>query len=132
MAIFGIGAHHESDVSASFFEDRCACVGWDEDDAPPAHALLRHLRTGDILYLKSFNPTVGLTIKAVGIVTEGKVRTYDRLSAKGVPVRWVRTGLDVRVGKLDDKWPVRGVTIFEEFHPLVQSKVLDLLLGPAD
>lgn len=126
MAIFGIGAHYESDVSEEFLARGCACVGWREEHAPPVHGILRHIRTGDILFIKSFAPQVGLTIKAVGVVTEGKVRDYPQLGS-GVPVRWMWAG-EERVGKLDDKWPVRSVTIYEEYHPEVQSKVLELLL----
>ena len=128
MAIFGIGAHYDSDVSEDFLKRGCACVGWQEDEAPPAHGILRHLRTGDIIFIKSFAPQVGLTIKAVGLVLEGKVRDYPDLGS-GVPVRWVWTGGEERIGKLDDKWPVRSVTIHEEHHPRVQAKVLELLLS---
>ena len=126
MAIFGIGAHYESDVSSQFLERKCACVGWAEKDAPPAHGILRHVRTGDIIFIKSFAPQIGLIVKAVGVVSEGKVRDYDDLGA-GVPVRWVWTG-EERFGKLDDKWPVRSVTIYEEYHPEVQSRIIGLLL----
>jgi len=127
VAIFGIGAHYESDVSSEFLQHGCACVGWGENEAPPAHGILRHVRTGDIFFIKSFAPSVGLTVKAVGIVTDGMVRKYPGLGA-GVPVRWVWTG-EERIGKLDDKWPVRSVTIYEEYHPKVQSKIIELLLG---
>lgn len=126
MAIFGIGAHYENDVSGDFLKHKCACVGWQEEHAPPAHDILRHVRTGDIMFIKSFAPHVGLTIKAVGVVTEGRTRPYQNLGT-GVPVRWVWTG-EERLGKLDDKWPVRSVTIFEEHHPIVHARVIELLL----
>jgi hypothetical protein len=127
MAIFGIGAYYDRDVSADFLEHGCACVGWAEADAPPAHAILRHLRAGDIIFIKSFTPNEGLIIKAVGLVREGRVRSFSDLG-DGVPVRWVWNG-EERVGRLDDKWPVRTVTIYEEYHPEVQTRVMDLLLG---
>jgi hypothetical protein len=126
MAIFGIGAHYDTDVSDEFIHQGIACVGWEESDAPPAHAILRQLRTGDLIFIKSFNPQVGLTIKAVGIVTEGRVRPIDDLGTC-VPVRWVWTG-EERIGRLDDKWPVRTVTIYEEQHPTIQARVINLLL----
>jgi hypothetical protein len=131
MAIFGIGAQFQEDVAEAFLERGCACVGWPEPEAPPAHAILRHLRTGDIIFIKSFAPQVGLTIKAIGIVTEGSVRTYPDIEGadrSGVPVRWLWRG-EERIGKLEDKWPVRSVTIFEEHHPDVQARVLQLLLA---
>lgn len=126
MAIFGVGAHYEEDVSEQFISQDCACVGWSESDAPPAHSILRQLRTGDIIFIKSFTPQGGLTIKGVGVVTEGKVRDIPNLGAC-VPVRWVWTG-QVHVGKLEDKWPVRSVTIYEEHHPVIQARVIGLLL----
>jgi hypothetical protein len=129
MAIFGIGAYYDNiDVSADFINNECACVGWGEDAAPPAHAILRHLRTGDIIFIKSYNPNVGLTIKAVGLVSDGKTSTFGDHLGTGVPVRWVWHG-EERIGIIDDKWPVRTVTIYEEYHPEVQARVMDLLLG---
>ena len=78
MAIFGIGAYYDRDVSNDFLEQGCACVGWAEGDAPPTHAILRHLRAGDIIFIKSFTPNDGLTIKAVGLVREGRVPLVRR------------------------------------------------------
>jgi hypothetical protein len=127
MAIFGIGATYDKDVSTDFIEQELACVGWDENDAPPAHSILRQLRTGDIIFIKSFAPQVGLTIKAVGLVMEGKVRNNADLGSC-VSVKWIWKG-EERIGKLNDKWPVRSVTIYEEHHPAVQKKVIELLLG---
>ncbi len=128
MAIFGIGAAYagHTDVTAAFLERGCACVGWREEEAPPVYGILRYIRTGDVIFIKAFTPRLGLTIKAVGLVTEGKVRDYPGLGF-GVPVRWVWRGRE-RVGRLQDRWPVRAVTIYEEQHPQVQAKVLELLL----
>ena len=131
MAIFGIGAYYHDrggDMSGDFLEKGCACVGWPKAKAPPAHAILRHLRAGDIIYIKAFTPAGGLTIKAVGVVRKGRVRRFGKLG-DGVPVRWVWNGPKERVGRLDDKWPVRTVTIYEEYHPKVQTRVMDLLLA---
>ena len=129
MAIFGVGAHYDEDVTDQFVNEGLICVGWSEDEAPPAHGILRHLRTGDIVFIKSFAPHVGLTIKAVGLVTEGKPRGVQDLRSC-VAVRGVWRG-EVRIGKLSDKWPVRSVTIYEEHHPEVQSQIIELLLSPS-
>ena len=126
MAIFGIGAHYDRDVTQEFLSRGVACVGWNENDAPPAHAILRQLRTGDIIFIKSWTPQAGLTVKAVGIVMEGRVRNVRSLGS-GIPVRWVWSG-EERIGKLDDKWPIRTVTLYEEQHPQVQSRIISLLL----
>ena len=129
MAIFGIGAQYSGkfNMSEQFFEKSCACVGWPEAEAPPAHEILRHVRTGDIVFIKSFTPQRGLTIKGVGIVTEGNVKNFSRLGM-GVSVKWLWKGQE-KVGLLKDHWPVRTVTIYEEFNPTVQKRVLNLLMG---
>ncbi len=135
MAIFGIGAFWDGkrDVSGEFLSRGVACVGWDDQDNPTAHAILRHLRTGDIIFIKSFSPApgAGLTIKAVGVITEGKVREVPDLGY-GVAVRWVWPGAvreERRLGKIADKNPVRTVTLYEEHNPGVQGTIIDLLLG---
>jgi hypothetical protein len=93
----------------------------------PTTCNLRQLRTGDIVFMNSLTPSTGLTIKAVGIVTEGKVREVPSLG-NAVTVRWAWKAKD-RIGNLDDKWPVRSMTIYEEQHPIVQAKIIELLLG---
>jgi hypothetical protein len=85
------------------------------------------MRIGDMIYIKANTPQAGLTIKAVGIVTNAQIRKKTTLGSC-VSVRWVWTGRE-RIGKLDDKWPVRSVTLYEEHHPQVQAKVINLLLG---
>ena len=126
MAIFGIGAYYEKNVDRLFIENGVACIGWKEIECPSAHAILRQLRSGDVIFIKSFSPRGGLKIKAVGIVAEGVVRDVPGLGM-GVNVHWVWQGLE-NVGKLNDKWPVRSVTLFEEQHPKVQERILNLLL----
>jgi hypothetical protein len=74
MAIFGIGAFWSgNDMTETFIRDRMACVGWDEASAPTLHAIVRQLRVGDLIFIKSFNPRAGLAIKAVGIVRKAEV-----------------------------------------------------------
>jgi hypothetical protein len=128
MAIFGFGANYEGeDVSANFVAAGAACVGWAEQDAPPLHNMLRHIKVGDIAFLKSFTPQVGLTIKAVGVVLGSEPREIRALGW-GVQVRWIWRGED-RIGLLGDKYPVRGITLYEEYNPVVQERVIGLLLG---
>jgi hypothetical protein len=127
MAVIGIGATYERDVSQDFVDRGVACVGWAEEDARPAHSILRATRIGDIVFIKSFAPSIGLTIKPVGIVTDNRVHPVEGLGV-GIDVRWRWTG-EERVGKVEDKWPVRSVTIYEEHHPAIQGKVINLLLG---
>ena len=128
MAIYGIGASYDNtDVSPQFIKKGLACVGWDEKKAQPLHSILRHLKIGDIVYIKSHPPSVGLIIKAVGIVTSDKPKTVKHLGT-GMPVKWIWTG-EERLGQFDDKYPVRNITLYEEFSQEVQKRVLKLLLS---
>ena len=126
MAIYGIGASYSNvDVSAKFIKKELACVGWSEKEAQPLHALLRHFKVGDIVYIKAHPPQIGLIVKAVGVVKSDKIK-IDKTLGVGIPVKWLWTGED-RLGKFDDKYPVRNLTLYEEFSRVVQARVLDLL-----
>lgn len=127
MAVFGIGANYDRDVSGDFIDRGLACIGYKEEDAPPAHDILRSIKTADLIFIKSFTPQAGLIIKAVGIVIDSRVTDVVGLG-KGLPVRWEWKGED-RLGKLEDRWPVRTVTIYEEHNPEVKRRVIDLLLS---
>ena len=127
MAIFGIGAYYRKDVSSDFLSRGIACIGWSIEDAPTLHNILEQLRVGDIIYMKSNSPKVGLVIKAVGIVTSNKLRGYKNLG-KGVKVRWLWSG-KLKLGKipeLNDKYNVRNNSIYEEFNIFIQTRILEL------
>ncbi len=128
MAIFGIGASYSGvDVSPKFIKKNLACVGWSEEEAQPLHTLLRHIKIGDIVYIKSHPPSIGLIIKAVGIVTSDELEDCKELGT-GIRVKWLWTG-EERLGQFDDKYPVRNITLYEEFSRPIQSRVLKLLLS---
>lgn len=129
MAIFGFGATYDrEDVSERFIAAGAACVGWPETNAPPL--ILHRIKIGDIAFLKSFNPQVGLIIKAVGIVTGREPQEVEDTLGDlgwGVAVQWVWQG-EERIGLLEDKYPVRSITLYEEYNPAIQERVIELLL----
>jgi len=55
MTVYGIGAYHgdDKDVSKTFLSEEAACIGWSEKEAPALHRILKHIRIGDIIYIKS-------------------------------------------------------------------------------
>jgi hypothetical protein len=128
MAIYAFGASYGGikDVSGDFIQKGVACVGWSRKDAPALHTILKHIKTGDIIYLKSHPPSIGLIIKAVGIVVGNEVKNYAGLGA-GIRVRWVWTGAD-RLGQIQDRYPVRNLTLYEEFDYNVQTKIIEHFL----
>ena len=125
MSIFGVGAFYDEDVSEKFIEDSVICVGWGARDAPSLHNLLHSMKAGDVVYIKSFTPKAGLTIKAIGLLRSGGVVKHAALGASR-GVLWLWTGNE-KVGKLDDKLNVRSNTLYEEFNPVIQDMVVSLI-----
>ena len=127
MAIYGIGAYHGESVSKKFLSQGVACVGWDPNDAPALHRILRGITVGDLIFIKSFPPNKGLSILAVGIVVDDEVRKVKGLGM-GVKVDWIWRGNEF-IGRKNDKYDsVRGITLYAEFNPDIQKKVMELLL----
>jgi len=134
MAIFGLGAYYDGrDVTDDFIENGVACIGHTSVNAPSLHRLMDSIKVGDIIYLKSYTPSQGLVIKAVGIVLDHKVQGGQyfgnaNLGRACLKVRWVWH--DRRdLGKINDKYNVRSNTLYEEFNPEVENIVINLLLG---
>jgi hypothetical protein len=164
MSVFGFGASYGGveDVTSYFLRLGVACSGWApstppdatrspyDGDAPFIEAAMRAIKSGDVIFLKSFSPGSGLRIKGVGIVTDSRPHMVDvdngypldRLRPRteglgaGVKVRWTWPGvLDGSVfwkmGQLEDRGTnLRTGTIYEEFGPKVIAQVIELLLDP--
>lgn len=126
MAIFGIGATYgNDDVSQNFITNNVACVGWGITEAPALHEILRCLKVGDIIYIKTAPIGQGIRVKAVGIVTDNTLQQINNLGT-GVSVRWIWNGYE-NIGTIDDKYNVRNNTLYEEFNKEVQTFVLNLI-----
>jgi hypothetical protein len=128
MAIYGIGAFYEADVSSDFLAQGVACIGRDVQDAPALHRLLSHLRVGDIIYIKAHPPGKSLTIKTVGIILEEEVKAYAGLG-RGVRVRWAWNGNHMVREAANEKYNVRNNSLYEEVSPVIQDTILALLFS---
>ncbi len=127
MAIFGIGAYYDEDVSAEFIQANIVGVGWNVKDAPELHQFMCALKVGDIVYIKAFSPSSpDIIIKAIGIIMNAEIRTAansNDLVACGRNVRWIHNQ-ELRIPKPHEKNNVRANTIYEEFNPEVQRMIL--------
>ena len=119
MAIFGIGAFWDDhdDKTDEFVINGKACIGWWPTDVPSLYKLLRTVKVGDIIYIKS-TPPGELRIKAVGIVTDGDSFPYDdNAKQNGVfnclHVKWLWHGGPVII-TAKDKYNVRNNSLYEE------------------
>lgn len=136
MATYAFGAAYggTDDKTRAFINGGSAFIGWTPNEAPYLHAMLRQIEIGDLVFLKSAAPSVGLIIKAAGVVTDNDIK-QDWDLGFGVSVDWAFTGEagggDNRLlGKVKDKADfMRGGTLYREFNPTVLRVVIDLIRG---
>lgn len=129
MAIYAVGANYDGDdVSGDFIANNIAGPGWSITDAPELHQFIRSLKVGDIVYIKSYSPnSTDILVKAVGVITDDQVIANNLVSA-GRNIKWVVKNT-FRIPKPKEKNNVRLNTMYEEFHPLVQSEILAKLFS---
>lgn len=126
VAIFGIGAYYGKDMTSVFLKKKVACVGWEEEDSPTLHRIMTHIKMGDIIYIKKYPASEGLTIKAIGMVADDKVTQIEDVGEACLKMKWVWEG-DEYIGRIDDRYNVRLNTLYEEYNPTIQKKIIDLL-----
>lgn len=123
MAVYGVGAYYDEDVSGEFIQRNLVGVGWEEDDAPELQQYFRALKVGDIVYIKAAFGGNDITVKAIGIIRDNEVLSND-LVTTGRNVKWLSTDRFV-IPKPTEKNNVRSNTVYEEFHPIVLSLIID-------
>jgi hypothetical protein len=134
MAIYAVGAYYDGDgdVSDDFIAKNIAGPGWDITDAPELHQFVRSLKVGDIIYIKSYSPASSdIIVKAIGVITDDQVITTNRVVSVGRNIKWVVTE-SFRIPKPKEKNNVRLNTMYEEFHPEVQSQILAKLFSAVE
>ena len=127
MAIYGIGAYYGYDVSQDFIISSLVGVGWDSTDAPELQEYFKSLKVGDIVYLKAaFGGNPNITVKGIGIIKDNIIRNRqdtNGLVETGRNVVWLNTEHFV-IPRPTEKLNVRSNTVYEEFHPIVQSEII--------
>ncbi len=124
MAVFGFGANFDgTDMAGEFIKNNEIYIGWGKDDAPSQYNLLRSIKAGDIVYIKSQAPSVGLHIKGIGIVLSHDVNGKSSLNMK-----WISDKV-IKWGKVNDKYNVRSNTLYEEFNPEIIETILNELFS---
>ncbi len=133
MAIYGIGAKYERSIDKmhDFLTNDCACIGWKESEAPAIYKILKSMKIGDIIYIKSMDISKKkLNVKAIGLVFDDEISKYS--FGNGVKVKWVKVSNQTPLLKFDltsemYKNNVFNNTLYEEFNPTVQLKILNEL-----
>ena len=126
MAIYGVGAYYDNDVSSNFITNNLVGVGWSYNDAADLHQFMRSLKVGDVVYIKAAPPGQNITVKAIGLIMDDQIRddaNSGGLVHCGRNVRWVSTVnfiLPPRSGKNN----VQNNTLYEEFDPQAQAAIM--------
>jgi len=132
MAIYGIGAYYEEDVSAQFMARNLVGVGHKYADAPELHEFIRALKVGDIVYIKSYPPRAEtITVKGIGLIIDSQFVDYsdsNDLVQAGRNIRWI-TSEQFEINPPSEKNNVRFNALYEEWHPEVQRTILERLLA---
>jgi len=126
MAIFGVGAYYEIDVSGDFIQNNIVGVGWGTSDAPELQEYFKSLKVGDIVYIKAAFGGADITVKGIGIIKDNIVRTErdtNGLVSTGRNVAWLNIEQFV-IPRPVEKNNVRSNTVYEEFHPIVQEEII--------
>ncbi len=123
MAIYGVGAFYDRDVSADFISQNLVGVGWDSTDAPELQEYFQSLKVGDIVYIKAAFGGKDITVKAIGIICDNIILRNNGLVSTGRNVKWLSTEKFV-IGRPLEKNNVRSNTVYEEFHPVVLSEII--------
>lgn len=133
MAIFGIGAYYDQDVSAQFIENNIAGPGWGQDQAPELFQYIASLKVGDIVYIKSCSAaSKDIHVKGIGFVADHRLLTSEEdtrgLVSAGRRINWINRERFV-IPKPQEKNNVRSNTIYEEFHPEIQRIIMSKVVG---
>jgi len=136
--IYCLGARYGGEWMVNKFVDAgVACVGWKEEDAPAIYKQLRSIQIGDIIALKAFGASSEtVTIMAVGVVTDDDVRRVTADLGYGIEVDWVKHDSDEEGWTMNPKAShdkhrnCRVGTLYQEFNPIIQRDIIDLMLHP--
>ncbi|MFJ2682199.1 hypothetical protein ACIOYV_00500 [Pseudomonas sp. NPDC087342] len=132
MAIYAIGAYYDEDVSVKFISQAIAGPGWGVEKAPELHQFVRSLKVGDVVYIKSVPPSSpDIIVKGVGFVVDDEIVLDSSVVSIGRNIKWLVVK-HFRIPKPAEKNNVRLNTMYEEFHPLVQSEILKKLFNNCD
>ena len=123
MAIYGVGAYYDRDVSQNFIKQNLVGVGWNSVDAPELQDYFKSLKVGDIVYIKSAFGANDIIVKAIGIIIDNKIIVSNGLVETGRNVKWINTSKFV-IPRPKEKNNVRMNTVYEEFHPKVLSEII--------
>ena len=139
MAVWGVGAYYKGDKihdkTQEFINNECACIGWGEENASPIHQMLKSIKVGDIIYIKSLgldkaSKNKQIHIKAVGVVKDNKPEVVEELGT-GIKVKW-KEGFDKIISKNITPEMYRNNTfnnsLYEEYNKNIIEELINAIM----
>lgn len=144
MSVFGAGAYYDDDVTKDFLEGECFCIGYEKKDASALYEMLRRVKIGDIVYLKSFKmgkkgESGKIFIKAIGFVVGQNIKSLSFSDGSdmgyGRKVKWIKDYSDredwfeIELNAEERVNNVYANTLYEEYSARIIKIVIDLLVS---
>ena len=119
-AFFGIDEHN----AETFLKEGYVCI--DKAVAIEDRVLntFRSIKTEDVVFIKRFNPHLGLHVTAAGLILSDYPAEIDLDIC--IPVEWVWQG-SKDISEMDEKCLYCGDLLYEEHNILVQKELASLM-----
>lgn len=142
MAVFGAGAYYDVDVTKDFLEEECFCIGYEKEDASALYEMLRRVKIGDVVYLKSFNmgkkgESGKIFIKAIGFVVGQGIKSFTFSNGNdmgyGRKVKWIKDfsnredWFELELNSEERINNVYANTLYEEYSARIIKNLINLL-----
>jgi len=130
--IYGIGARYGSDYMVTpFLEKGVIGIGYDIEDVPEIWNAFIKTKKDDIIYMKALGPSSEcLCVMGIGFIINDNFYKDDKLGILK-RVHWCfENEVYLPEGWEKDKhWHQRLGTIYQEFSPRIQNRILDMMLN---
>lgn len=142
MSVYGAGAYYDCDVAKDFLSKNCFCIGYEKEVASSLYEMLRRIKIGDMVYIKSFNQgkkgeSGRLYIKAIGFVVGQNIKPFYFPDGSdmgfGRKVKWVKDfsdreeWIEIDLNPEDRVNNVYANTLYEEYSSRIINYLIDII-----
>jgi len=133
-SMYGWGARYGEYVADKFIKAKGAFIGFEPDDNPEVFDALLTPNPYDLVYLKALGTTsTRLCVMGVGFFVNDKIYQDDELGI-GRKINWLSDDeIYLPAGWQNDKFRNHRLgTIYQEFSPRIQRRIIDIFLNPEE
>lgn len=135
MRVWGMGScfRDTGEKIHDFTGNGVAAIGWEKEDAPALYNIVKEMKKGDIIYIKSFVIKYReLRIKAIGKVQSNILKRRACVEDKyGFDVEWLKTPEDnlptISLAPEDTRFNIYSCTLYPEYNKKISDKIKELI-----